>query len=75
MSRHRWYTLSGLLSRSLRWIAYRNADAPSEIFMPLVAMFGVVEIFGVWRGARLSVKHVRALLKNASHPRRKPWTK
>jgi hypothetical protein len=64
-SRHKWYTLSGLISRLISTLAIRWAESPNELFPVAVFAYGIVELFGVRRAAKILVKFQRFHAKKA----------
>ncbi|MGH9967371.1 MAG: hypothetical protein ACREBG_06005 [Pyrinomonadaceae bacterium] len=53
MSRHPWYTLSGLVSRFVFRLARNAAAHPnSDLWIPLAFAYGLVEVGGIFRVIR-----------------------
>lgn len=52
MSRHAWYTPSGIVARILRALAYRAASAKGDLWLVPAAAYGAIEIGGLWRVIR-----------------------
>ena len=58
-SRHKWYTLSGLLSNVLSWLAVRWSETPyiNETFFAVVAFYGIIELFGRKKALKLFARY------------------
>src|SRR6266404_3861772 len=57
-SRHKWYTLSGAVSRSVSFLAVKWAASatPNDLFPVAIFVYGVVELFGAVRGLKIMAR-------------------
>lgn len=69
MSKYKWYTLSGVFSRAMSFLATKWADSPNELFPVFVFAYGMSELFGVRRSVKILVrfhaKHVKKLRRKS----------
>ena len=56
MSRHKWYTISGAVSRTVSFLATKWAAAPNDLFPVAVFEYGLVELFGAVRGVKIMMR-------------------
>ena len=63
MSRHKWYTISGILSRGLSFLAVKLSENPNEFFVVSVFAYGLIEFFGLVKSIKIMAKFRR--LQNA----------
>jgi len=58
-SRHKWYTPAGILSRTFSFLAVKWAETPTEIFPAAVFAYGLIELFGIVKSAKIIAKFRR----------------